>query len=111
MGRAIKGARDGWVLATKLANVGAADANGAGTSRKWMMRAVEGSLSRLGTDYIDVYYLHKEDHRTPLGETVRAMADLVRQGKVRYFGCRTTGGGAWPRYAGCATRRGSTGPW
>lgn len=86
VGRAIKGMRDGWVLATKLANSIEADANGAGTSRKWVMRAVEGSLARLGTDYIDVYYLHKEDHRTPLAETVRAMADLVRQGKIRYFG-------------------------
>ena len=86
VGRAIKGARDGWVLATKLANPIAQDANGGGTSRKWVMRAVEGSLARLGTDYIDVYYLHKEDHRTPLAETVRAMGDLVRQGKIRYFG-------------------------
>jgi aryl-alcohol dehydrogenase (NADP+) len=43
-------------------------------------------LRRLGTDYIDIYYLHKEDHAVPLGETVRALADLVRQGKIRYFG-------------------------
>ena len=74
------------MLATKLANPIASDANGGGTSRKWVMRAVEGSLARLGTDYIDVYYLHKEDHATPLGETVRAMGDLVRAGKIRYFG-------------------------
>ncbi len=85
-GRAIAGDRDAWVLATKLANPLQPDANGGGTSRKWVMRAVEGSLKRLGTDYIDVYYLHKEDHATPLAETVRAMGDLVRQGKIRYFG-------------------------
>ncbi len=85
-GRAIAGDRDAWVLATKLANPVQPDANGGGTSRKWVMRAVEGSLKRLGTDYIDVYYLHKEDHATPLAETVRAMGDLVRQGKIRYFG-------------------------
>ena len=50
------------------------------------MQAIEGSLRRLGTDYVDIYYLHKEDHGTPLAETVRAMGDLIRAGKVRYFG-------------------------
>jgi aryl-alcohol dehydrogenase (NADP+) len=86
VGRAIRGDRDRWVLATKLANPGGTGPNEAGLSRKWMLQAAEASLKRLGTDYIDVYYLHKEDHETPLGETVGAMADLVRQGKVRYFG-------------------------
>ena len=51
-----------------------------------MLQAAEESLKRLGTDYIDIYYLHKEDHSTPLAETVRAMGELIRQGKVRYFG-------------------------
>ena len=50
------------------------------------MQAAEESLRRLGTDYIDIYYLHKEDHATPLAETVRAIGDLLRQGKIRYFG-------------------------
>jgi aryl-alcohol dehydrogenase-like predicted oxidoreductase len=86
VGRAVAADRDAWVIATKLANTGAPDPNGGGTSRQWMMRAVEASLRRLGTGHIDVYYLHKEDHATPLEETVRAMGDLVRQGKVRYFG-------------------------
>ena len=86
VGRTIRGDRDRWVLATKLANPGGPGPNEAGLSRKWMLQAVEASLKRLGTDYVDVYYLHKEDHATPLVETVRAMADLVRQGKVRYFG-------------------------
>ncbi len=85
-GRAIAAERDAWVLATKLANRDAPDANGAGLSRKWVMRAAEASLRRLGTDHIDIYYLHKEDHATPLEETVRAIGDLVRQGKIRYFG-------------------------
>ncbi len=85
-GRAIAADRDGWVLATKLSNRMAKDPNGGGLSRKWVMRAIEGSLRRLGTDYVDVYYLHKEDHATPLAETVRAMGDLIRQGKIRYFG-------------------------
>jgi aryl-alcohol dehydrogenase-like predicted oxidoreductase len=86
VGRAIRKERHRWVLATKLANPAGPGPNEAGLSRKWMLQAVEASLARLGTDYIDVYYLHKEDHTTPLAETVRAMADLVRQGKVRYFG-------------------------
>ncbi len=86
VGRGIAKSRDGWVLATKLANPMGRGANEAGLSRKWVMQAAEGSLKRLGTDYIDIYYLHKEDHGTPLAETVRAMGDLVRQGKIRYFG-------------------------
>src|SRR5262249_62208783 len=77
VGRAIRGDRDRWVLATKLANPGGTGPNEAGLSRKWMLQAVEASLRRLGTDYIDIYYLHKEDHTTPPAETVRAMADLV----------------------------------
>ncbi len=85
-GRAIAANRDEWVLATKLANPMAPDANGGGLSRKWIMRAIEHSLRRLGTDYVDVYYLHKEDHATPLPETLRAMADLIHHGKIRYFG-------------------------
>jgi aryl-alcohol dehydrogenase (NADP+) len=60
--------------------------NERGLSRKWIMQAVDASLRRLGTDYVDIYYLHKEDHATPLEETVRAMGDLVRAGKIRYFG-------------------------
>ncbi len=52
-----------------------------------MLQAVEASLSRLGTDYLDIYYAHMPDYDTPLDETLRAMDDLVRQGKVRYLGC------------------------
>jgi aryl-alcohol dehydrogenase (NADP+) len=74
------------VLATKLANQVGQGPNGGGLSRKWVMTAVEDSLRRLSTDYIDIYYLHKEDHGTPLEETVHALADLVRVGKIRYFG-------------------------
>ncbi len=77
-GRAIAQDRDAWVLATKLSNRMAKDPNGGGLSRKWVMRAIEASLRRLGTDYLDIYYLHKEDHATPLAETVRAMGDLIR---------------------------------
>jgi aryl-alcohol dehydrogenase (NADP+) len=85
-GRAIGNRRHDWVVATKLANQIGEGANRGGLSRKWVMQAAEESLRRLGTDYIDIYYLHKEDHATPLAETVRAIGDLLRQGKIRYFG-------------------------
>src|SRR3546814_467038 len=86
IGRAVAAERDSWVVATKLANATGKGPNDRGLSRKWTMQAVEHSLRRLGTDHIDVYYLHKEDHDTPLAETVRALGDLVHQGKIRYFG-------------------------
>lgn len=86
VGRAISNRRSNWVLATKLANPIGDDPNHGGLSRRWVLQAADESLKRLGTDYIDVYYLHKEDHTTPLDETVRAIGDLIRAGKVRYFG-------------------------
>ena len=86
VGRAISNNRHNWVLATKLANPIGDDPNRGGLSRRWVLQAAEESLKRLGTDYIDIYYLHKEDHSTPLEETVRAMGELMRQGKIRYFG-------------------------
>jgi aryl-alcohol dehydrogenase-like predicted oxidoreductase len=58
-----------------------------GGSRRYIMQAVEASLSRLGTDYIDLYQMHRVDEETPIEETVRALDDLIRQGKVRYVGC------------------------
>ena len=85
-GRAIARERDAWVLATKVCNPMGKGRNERGLSRKWVMQAADASLKRLGTDYIDIYYLHKEDNSTPLDETVRAMGDLVRAGKIRYFG-------------------------
>lgn len=86
VGRAIRAKRAHWVLATKVANPMGAGPNERGLSRRWVMQAIEDSLRRLGTDVIDIYYMHKEDHTTPLEETVRAMGDLVRAGKIRYFG-------------------------
>ncbi|MAG95780.1 MAG: aldo/keto reductase [Alphaproteobacteria bacterium] len=86
VGRAIARQRQHWVLATKLANPMGDDPNRSGLSRRWVMQAVDESLARLGSDWIDIYYLHKEDHETPLEETVIAMGDLQRAGKIRYFG-------------------------
>lgn len=85
-GRAIAAHRHDWVLATKVANTMGSGPNQSGLSRKWLLQACDNSLRRLGTDFIDIYYLHKEDHATPLAETVRAMGELMRQGKIRYFG-------------------------
>ncbi|MBS0528365.1 MAG: aldo/keto reductase, partial [Proteobacteria bacterium] len=86
VGRAIRDNRQHWILGTKLANAMGKNPNHGGLSRLWVLQAAENSLRRLGTDHIDIYYLHKEDHATPLEETVRAIGDLIRQGKVRYFG-------------------------
>jgi aryl-alcohol dehydrogenase-like predicted oxidoreductase len=86
VGRAIREHRSWWVLATKCANPTDEGPNGRGVSRRHVFDAVEASLRRLGVDTIDVLYLHKEDHATPLSETVRALADLIRAGKLRYFG-------------------------
>lgn len=88
VGRAIRGNRHAWVLATKIANAMGPEAprNETGLSRAWLMRGVEGSLRRLGTDHIDVLYLHREDHDTPLEVTVAALGDLIRAGKLRAFG-------------------------
>lgn len=84
-GRTVKSERDWWVLATKLANPMGEGPNARGLSRRWVFDACDASLQRLGLDYIDIYYLHKEDHDTPLEETVMAVGDLMRQGKIRYF--------------------------
>lgn len=86
VGQAIKGDRDYWVLATKFANPLGEGVNRGGLSRKWIIESVENSLRRLGTDYIDLLYFHRAIFDAPLGEAVRAIADLVKAGKLRYFG-------------------------
>jgi aryl-alcohol dehydrogenase-like predicted oxidoreductase len=87
MGQVIDAAmRKRIVLATKFGMPMADDDEHQGGSRAWIMRAVEGSLARLKTDWIDLYQLHRPDPRTQLAETLRALDDLVRAGKVRYVG-------------------------
>jgi aryl-alcohol dehydrogenase-like predicted oxidoreductase len=85
-GRAIASDRHWWVLATKIANPTGPGPNARGLSRRHVFHAVEASLRRLDVSEIDLLYLHKEDHATPLEETVHALADLIRAGKIRYFG-------------------------
>lgn len=84
VGAALRGRRSEAVLATKL---GRKTPLGEGLSRGYIFKAVEASLQRLQTDYIDLYQVHRWDPQTPLEETLGALSDLVRQGKVRYIGC------------------------
>jgi aryl-alcohol dehydrogenase-like predicted oxidoreductase len=86
IGRALKGRRDQVVLATKFGRPAGTDPNQRGASRRWIMTAVEGSLRRLQTDYIDLYQLHVPDPATDIEETLSAFTDLVRSGKIRAFG-------------------------
>lgn len=87
VGEAIAGRRDSVVLATKFGlPMSSHDPNQQGASRRWITQAVEGSLRRLGTDYIDLYQLHCPDPDTDMEETLSALTDLVRDGKIRAFG-------------------------
>ena len=89
LGRALGPRRKDIVLATKFARPLDASGRLEGASRRYIMSAVEASLKRLNTDWIDLYQQHIEDPRTPIEETLRALDDLVHQGKVRYIGCST----------------------
>lgn len=86
VGPAIAAKRTHWILATKVGNVMTAKPHDGGSSRRWIVQACEDSLTRLGTDYIDIYYLHRDDTSTALTETIGALGDLIRSGKIRYFG-------------------------
>jgi aryl-alcohol dehydrogenase-like predicted oxidoreductase len=87
LGRALLGRRRGAVIATKFFNPMGPGPNDSGMSRVHIMQAIEDSLRRLQTDYIDVYYIHHTDVETPLAEMLRALDDLVHQGKIRYIAC------------------------
>ncbi len=87
VGKALKGKRDQVIIATKFAHPMGDGPNDKGGSRYYIMKAVEASLRRLQTDYIDVYQMHVPDRETPVEETLRALNDLVQSGKVRYIGC------------------------
>jgi aryl-alcohol dehydrogenase (NADP+) len=87
LGRWLKGRRQQFVVATKAYGRTGTQAWDVGNNRRHIMDAIEASLGRLGTDYIDLYQLHQDDLDTPLDETLSALDDLVRAGKVRYIGC------------------------
>ena len=89
VGKALAGRRDKVVLATKFGLPVGDDPNRQGASPRWIARAVEASLRRLGTDYIDLYQQHRPDYRTDLDETLGALSDLIRAGKVRAIGSST----------------------
>jgi aryl-alcohol dehydrogenase-like predicted oxidoreductase len=89
VGKALKGRRDNIVLATKVNNPMGDDPNQQGNSRRWLIREVEDSLRRLQTDYIDVYLIHRPSPDTDIEETLSALTDLLRSGKVRAIGSST----------------------
>jgi aryl-alcohol dehydrogenase-like predicted oxidoreductase len=89
VGKALKGRRDDVVLATKFHGSMGDDPNRFGNSRRWIMQEVESSLKRLQTDWIDLYQVHRPEPDTDIDETLGALTDLVRAGKIRYFGSST----------------------
>jgi aryl-alcohol dehydrogenase-like predicted oxidoreductase len=89
VGEALAGRRDDVVLATKVHGTMGKDPNLAGNSRRWIIRECENSLRRLGTDYIDLYQIHRPDPDCDIDDTLGALSDLVHQGKVRYLGSST----------------------
>src|SRR5271154_6244622 len=89
VGQALLGRRDSVVLATKAHSSMGEDPNMRGNSRRWIIREVENSLKRLQTDYIDLYQIHRPEHDTDIDDTLGALTDLVRAGKVRYIGSST----------------------
>ncbi|HEX2454238.1 MAG TPA: aldo/keto reductase [Vicinamibacterales bacterium] len=92
LGRAVRdfAKRDAVVIATKLFNPMSDDPNDRGLSRKHVMASIDNSLRRLGTDYVDLYQIHRWDDTTPIEETLRALHDVVRSGKARYIGASSS---------------------
>jgi aryl-alcohol dehydrogenase-like predicted oxidoreductase len=86
LGRALRGRRDRCIVATKVGYRPDEDGKEEGMSREAILRAIDRSLDDLGTDHVDVYYLHRPDYRTPIEETLAAMDEVIRAGKVRHFG-------------------------
>ena len=105
VGKALRGRRDEVVVATKFFHAMDTDPNHGGGSRRWIMRACEDSLRRLGTDSIDLYQMHRPDPRTDIDETLGALDDLVHQGKVRSIGSSTFPAEAIVEAQWSATRR------
>ena len=113
-GAAIAPQRARWILATKLGNPIAGEDNKrpftGGSSRRWVLAACDASLRRLRTDWIDVYYLHRDDRHTPLEETIAALRDLLAAGKIRYFGVSNFRGWRIAEVMRCCERLGVAPP-
>ncbi|HEY3584155.1 MAG TPA: aldo/keto reductase, partial [Casimicrobiaceae bacterium] len=113
-GDAIRARRRRWILATKVGNVipGAENARPftGGSSRRWILAACDASLARLRTDYIDIYYLHRDDADTPLDETIAAVGALIQAGKIRYFGVSNFRGWRIAEVMRCCDRQGVPAP-
>ncbi|NJM11430.1 MAG: aldo/keto reductase, partial [Synechococcaceae cyanobacterium SM1_2_3] len=92
LGAAIKGRRDQVLISTKATFRSGSDINAVGSSRHHLIRAIDGALQRLGTDYIDLFQLHGFDAATPVEETLRTLDDLIAAGKIRYIGCSNFSG-------------------
>ena len=110
LGRAVRdfAQRDRVVIATKAYFPMSDDVNDRGLSRKHLLSAVERSLERLGTDYIDLYQIHRDDPSTPMEETLRALDDLIRSGKVRYIGASSMAAWQFAKAMYLADRHGLT---
>jgi aryl-alcohol dehydrogenase-like predicted oxidoreductase len=106
VGKALKGRRDGVVLATKFSRPAGDDPNQQGASRRWITTAVENSLRRLQTDYIDLYQLHRPDPGTDIEETLSALSDLIHAGKIRAIGASGTPASGIVEAQWTAARRG-----
>lgn len=110
VGRLVAKDRARWVVATKLANPTSDAPNDAGTSRRHLIAACEASLKRLGTDWIDLYWLHRDDSATPQEETVAGLEQLTRDGKIRYWGVSNFLGWRIARIAAIARAMGAPPP-
>ena len=106
LGKALAGRRDDVVLATKFHGPMGEDPNHSGNSRRWIVRAVEDSLRRLGTDHIDLYQVHRPEPDTDIDDTLSALSELVHAGKVRYLGSSTFPAEAIVEAQWAAERRG-----
>lgn len=106
VGRLIASDRERWILATKVANPIGQEPNDRGLSRRWLLKEVDNSLARLQTDWIDVYYMHRDDESTPIEETLSTFARLIELGKIRYYGVSNFRGWRVARMVETARRMG-----
>ncbi len=110
VGRLIRDDRADWVLATKAGNAMGEGPNRSGLGRRWLMTAIDHSLRRLGTDHVDIYYLHRDDTATPLEETLGAVGDIIAAGKARFFGLSNYFGWRISEVAHLCAALGTAGP-